>query len=117
MWRQVRIPPPQPCKWQQTMKKRPIAWGYNSVTLLLGGDKYKHLVLQVVTGCRANNLLCKQIISVKSKKVKIGWSHSRTIRQNLPRKAIGLKVLFCEWWWRVWYIPSLLPKNVISELT
>jgi hypothetical protein len=43
-------------------------------------------------------LLCKKIIVAKSKEVKTGWSNSRQVWQNLLRKAMAQKGLFCQRW-------------------
>jgi hypothetical protein len=43
---------------------------------------------------RLVTFLCKKIIVAKSKEVKIAWSNSRQIWQNLLRKAKAQKELF-----------------------
>jgi hypothetical protein len=48
---------------------------------------------------RPTTLVCKNIIVTKSKEVKTGWQ----IWQNLLRKAMAEKVLFCQWWWWWWW--------------
>jgi hypothetical protein len=45
---------------------------------------------------RLMTLLCKKITAVKSKEVKAEWSHSRQVWQNLLRKAMAQKGLFCQ---------------------
>jgi hypothetical protein len=48
---------------------------------------------------RLMTLLCKKIIVTKSKEAKSRWSNSRQIWQNLLRKAMAQRGLFCQWWW------------------
>jgi hypothetical protein len=53
------------------------------------------------SGCRLDarmtTLFCKKITVVKSKEAKTGWSEVQ-ICQNLLRKAMAEKGLFCQWW-------------------
>jgi hypothetical protein len=45
---------------------------------------------------RLMTLLCKKIIVMKSEELKTRWSNLRQAEQNLPRKAMAQKGLFCQ---------------------
>jgi hypothetical protein len=46
-------------------------------------------------GSKADDLALQNIIVVKAKEVKTEWSNSRQIWQNLLRKAVAQKAMFC----------------------
>jgi hypothetical protein len=75
----------------------PGAWGYNWATLPLGGHQYRDLVLQSLgLHAKPTILLCKKDYCCEIQKSVglIRWN--RQIWQDLPRRAMFRKGLFCQ---------------------